>query len=128
MGASYVNIIRRMVQFYWSQNLDNLPSSLRLARPKYETTVEAVLDKDGTLVELQLKQNSGSPPIDEAVLQAFRLASPFPAPPVQLVASDGQVYLPTMTFEVNVGRARSPYVGVDPRQGVQFPGILKTPR
>jgi hypothetical protein len=56
------------------------------------------------------------------------LASPFPNPPEGLIQSDGRVYLPDMDFTVRfrIGRAR--YQGIDPRAGVQYPGILKSPR
>jgi hypothetical protein len=65
------------------------------------------------------------PEVDNCVVEAFRLAGPFPNPPEQLIGADGRAYLPDFGFTVEVGQARSPYMGVDPRSGVQFPGILK---
>jgi hypothetical protein len=59
---------------------------------------------------------------------AFRMAGPFPNPPVQLVDSDGRARLPDFGFVVQVGQARAQYHGIDPRADVQFPGILKSPR
>jgi len=123
--ADYVNRIRRLVNFYWSQNLDNLPRSVHLVKPKYLTVVDVVLDGDGALESINIIRDSGSGPIDNCVLEAFRIAGPFPNPPEQLVAKDGRVYLPNFEWTVEVGQARSPYTGVDPRQGVRFPGILK---
>lgn len=128
IGATYLNRIRRLVNFYWKQNLDNLPSSIRYARPSYTTVVVAVLDGNGALEALDVTIESGSNPLDNAVVQAFRIAGPFPNPPEQLVAKDGRVYLPDMSWTVELGQARAPYMGVDPRAGVQFPGILKAPR
>ncbi|RME26785.1 MAG: energy transducer TonB [Deltaproteobacteria bacterium] len=126
--ADYINRIRRLVNFYWTQNLDNLPRSVRLAKPHYNTTVDVVLDGNGALESIVVTHDSGSEPIDNAVVDAFRIAGPFPNPPPQLIAPDGRVYLPSFGFDVEVGHARAPYMGVDPRQGVRYPGILKATR
>lgn len=126
--ADYVLRIRRLVNFYWSQNLDNLPRSVRLAKPKYETVVDVVLDGNGALESIVVTTQSGSEPIDNCVVEAFRIAGPFPNPPEQLIAKDGRVYLPDFGFTVEVGHARAPYMGVDPRQNVRYPGIIKAPR
>ena len=126
--AGYLKRIRRLVNFYWEQNLDSLPSSARLTRSSYDTTVEVILNADGALEYIEVTQESSSPELDNAVVQAFRIAGPFPNPPEGLVEKDGRVYLPTMSFEVNLGVARPQYQGIDPRAGVQFPGILKSPR
>ena len=91
-------------------------------------TTAAAVRVDGSLESLEVVQQSGSGPLDDAVVNAFRIAGPFPNPPEQLVARDGRVYLPDMGFVVNMGQARAPYMGVDPRAGVRFPGILKSPR
>ncbi len=126
--ASYLKRIRRLVNFYWQQNLDNLPGSVRLANPSYTTGVEAILDGDGSLEIVTVVASSGSPELDDAVVRAFHIAGPFPHPPEGLIEKDGRVYLPSMGFTVQLGTARAMYQGVDPRSGVQFPGILKSPR
>ena len=126
--ASYLNGIRRQVNFYWNQNLDNLPRSVILVRPRYTTRVEAVLDAYGGLEHIEVVGDSGSGELDEAVASAFRLASPYPNPPEGLIEPDGRVYLPPMGFTVVLGQAQNRFEGVDPRAGVQFPGILKSPR
>ncbi len=126
--ASYLNRIRRLVNFYWQQNLDNLPRSVRLSKPQYTTSVKSVLDADGSLEIVSIVSESGSSEIDDCVVRAFRVAGPYPNPPEGLVEKDGRVYLPGMSFTVELGIARAQYQGVDPRAGVQFPGILKAPR
>lgn len=126
--ASYLNRIRRLVNFYWQQNLDNLPASVRLSKPQYTTTVRAVLDADGSLEIVRVTSASGSGEMDDCVVRAFRVAGPYPNPPEGLVEPDGRVYLPDMSFTVELGIARAQYQGIDPRAGVQFPGILKSPR
>ncbi len=128
LGASYLNRIRRLVNYYWKQNLDNLPSSVLFVKPRYTTIIDVILDGNGAVESLSIVLKSGSSPLDNAVVLAFEMAGPFPNPPAQLVEEDGRVALPEMHWTVDIGQARAPYRGVDPRQGVQFPGILKAPR
>jgi TonB family protein len=130
VGAEYLNRIRRAVNFYWKQNLDNLSSSarVRLTRPTYTTGVAIVLNVDGALESIRVTREAGLPPLDEAVVQAFRIAGPFPNPPEQLVRKDGRIYLSDIDFTVQIGQAQMQYQGIDPRAGVQFPGIVKSPR
>ena len=116
------------MNFYWQQNVDNLPASTRLVRPSYATTVKAILDANGTLEWIEVTQASGSGELDDAVARAFRVAGPYPHPPEGLIQPDGRVYLPEMSFTVQLGMAKARYQGIDPRAGVQFPGILKSPR
>lgn len=126
--AAYINRIKRLVNYYWKQNVDNLPSSTRLAKPRYRTEVNAVLNRDGLLEMIEVTADSGSGELDDCVVRAFRVAGPFPNPPAGLVEKDGRVYLPDMDFTVVLGQAQNQYQGIDPRAGVQFPGILKAPR
>jgi TonB family protein len=127
-GAGYINRIKNLVSYYWSQNLDNLPDSVIFAKPQYTTVVDVVLDGNGSLESITVRAASGSAPLDNAVVKAFRVAGPFPNPPEQLISDEGRVVLPEMHWTVELGQARAPYMGVDPRAGVQFPGILKAPR
>ncbi len=126
--ASYLLRIRRLVNFYWEQNLSNLPRTTRIARPRYTTGVMVVLDGDGAIQRIDVSEGSGVPELDDAVVRAYRLAGPFPNPPEQLIAKDGRVYLPLMTWTVTFGRGTNQFTGVDPNAGVQFPGLLKSPR
>lgn len=128
IGADYINRVRRAVNFYWKQNLDNLSSSVPLTRSQYRTEVDIVLNGRGQLESIKVTDGSGNDPVDLCVVDAFRIAGPFPNPPAQLVSRDGRVYLPEFDFTVQVSNARLQYQGIDPRAGVQFPGILKSPR
>jgi hypothetical protein len=121
----YYNRVRRLVNFYWNQNLNNLPHSVPLLKPRYETRVNVVLDGSGAVESIEITHESGLGPVDNCVIEAFRIAGPFPNPPEQLIAKDGRVYMGDMNWTVEVGHAQAPYMGVDPRAGVQFPGILK---
>lgn len=126
--AGYLKRIRRLVNYYWQQNLDNLPSSATLSRPRYTTGVEAVLNSEGALELIEVTKEAGVSELDDCVVRAFRAAGPFDNPPEGLIEKDGRVYLPPMDFTVELSTARAQYQGIDPRAGVQFPGILKSPR
>jgi TonB family protein len=125
--SSYLNQIRRLVNFYWEQNLDNVGPDVKLVKPHYTTVVMATLNADGTLGEMKVSEASGSVELDEAITKAFVTAAPFPKPPDGLV-QDGTAILPQMSFTVELGKPVMQYQAIDPRSGVQFPGILKTPR
>lgn len=126
--AGYMERIRRQVNYWWRQNLDNLPSSVRLSQSRYLTEVEVILNADGALEFIEVTGESGSDEVDDCVVRAFRLAGPFENPPEGLIQKDGRVYLPDFDFTLNLGTAQMQYQGIDPRAGVQFPGILKSPR
>ncbi len=128
VGAAYINRIKRQVNAHWTMELDNLSPSTRLARPRYETVVAIVLDGQGSLEHIEVTDPSGSPELDACVVKAFQLAGPFPNPPSQLIGADGKIRLDRLAFEVVLGRAKMQYGGIDPRAGVQFPGIQKSPR
>lgn len=125
--AGYLNRIRRLVNFYWSQNVKNMPNSMRatLRRPAYKTSLFVVLTDDGVLESLEIIRGSGSRHMDMAAERAFHLAGPFPHPPPDLVAPDGRVYLPDFEFNVTVGSGGGAARALDARAGVQFPGLLK---
>ena len=125
--AGYLNRIRRLVNFYWSQNVKNMPNSARatLRRPTYQTSVFVVLSDDGVLESLEIIRGSGSRHMDLAAERAFHLAGPFPHPPAELLAPDGRVYLPDFEFTVTVGSGGGAARVLDARAGVQFPGLLK---
>jgi hypothetical protein len=128
--ASYLNRIRRLVNFYWQQNLSNLSHSQasRLSKPVYTTKVSVILDSFGSVIAVDVTRKSGNRGLDSALVRAYNLAGPFPNPPAGLIASDGRIYLPDMSWTVSIGTGQLRYQGVDPRAGVRFPGLLKSPR
>jgi TonB family protein len=125
--AAYVNRIKRLVSFYADQNLKNLPRGTRVTKPSYEIVNFVVLDGQGALESIEVRRSSGIPAMDQAIVDAFRAAGPFPNPPPQLVAPDGKVYLPTFGWQIDIGQGHAAF-GPDPNAGVQYPGMLKTRR
>jgi hypothetical protein len=127
--AGYFTRIRQQINPVWDTCLDDLSASnLVLTSSIYETEVHAILDSAGALEVVEVTDPSGQTQLDACVVLAFRLGGPFPNPPEGLIESDGRVYLPDFSFTVTRGTAQIQYQGVDPRAGVMFPGILKSPR
>lgn len=123
---SYMQRIRRQVNFYWSQALDNIGSvAERLTRDEYTSVLDVTLDAKGNLKSISLVKSCGVKKFDEATLQAFRLAAPFQPPPEGLLNSSGDARLPDFAFTVNLGEPPSRYSGIDPRSHVVFPGIVR---
>lgn len=123
--ADYFNKIRRLVNFWWSQNLDNIgPRDIDqpLRRPTYRTLVLPTLDAEGHLIDVKLIKGCGVRAFDKAVLDAWRAASPFPEPPEGLVVN-GRAELIRFDFILELGRGQSQYTAIDPRADVRFPGI-----
>ena len=124
--AGYMNQIRRMVNFYWTQNIHNADGPFH--KMKYQTGVTVVITKDGLLKQCKIVLESGSIELDDAVVQAFRSTEPFPRPPESLLKGKEELRLPDFIFQVNLSPPQQQYSGVDPRSNVQFPGMLKIPR
>ena len=120
--ASYMNQIRRLVNFYWQQNLNNL--SLSIPTDSYTTSLIVIINKDGGIHEITIHQSCGIEDLDQAIYSAFYLAAPFPAPPELLVEND-KVLLPYFSFTLDLHASRPEYSGIDPRAGVRYPGLLK---
>ena len=72
--ASYMNQIRRLVNFYWQQQLDNLNEPLQ--KQDYTTVVVVQLDSKGNLTSIKVTQSSGIKGVDDCVTDAFVLVGP----------------------------------------------------
>ena len=84
--ASYMNQIRRLVNFYWQQQLDNLNEPLQ--KQDYTTVVAVQLDSKGNLTSIKVTQGSGIKGVDDCVTDAFVLVGPYPEPPELLVENN----------------------------------------
>jgi TonB family protein len=126
--AGYLARIRRMVNFYWEQNLRNLPRTARVQDTSYLTEVRVVIDANGSIVDLAVTRTATLRELDDAVTRAYHLAAPFPPPPEGLIEADGKVHLPAMKWTARFSTSQVQFRGVDPRAGELYPGIHKTPR
>ncbi len=125
--AGFLNRVKRMVSFYANQTLQNARPEVPVTKMAYDLTVDAMLDPEGNLVSVKVTEASGIPAFDEAILEAWRLAAPFPNPPPGMVEDDGYIHIDDFGFHITIGRARAELTGIDPRQGVMFPGLQTTP-
>jgi len=122
----YMQLIRRQVNFYWSQALNNVGQVQQpLNRREYTTTLYVALDEEGNLQSVSLVRSCGVRNFDDATLMAFKTAAPFPPPPEGLVDEDGRAELPSFEFTVTLTKGPARYSGVDPRAHVLFPGITR---
>ncbi len=96
---SYYNRIKEQLRQHWE------PSVRQRVKMIYKqgrsvasakdliTQVQITLNKDGALVKVEVLNQSGIQALDEAAIEAFKEASPFPNPPQGMIESDGTVRL-----------------------------------
>ncbi|MFP5519318.1 MAG: TonB family protein [Bdellovibrionia bacterium] len=95
---SYYNRIRKQLSQHWEGEVRARLSKLfkegrapAATNQDRITKVIVVLNQAGTLVKVQILSDSGVRDLDEAAIEAFRAAAPFPNPPKGLIESDGTV-------------------------------------
>lgn len=95
---SYYNRIRRQLSQHWEGRVrDKLSKLFREGRAPAATGQDRitklmiVLNEKGTLVRVQVMSDSGVRDLDDAAIEAFRAAAPFPNPPQGIVEQDGTV-------------------------------------
>lgn len=94
---TYFNRIRRQLSQHWEPKVkEKLNAMFRQGRKIASdedkiTKLLITLDKAGLLVKVQILSDSGVRDLDEAAIDAFRAAAPFPNPPKGIVDPDGTV-------------------------------------
>lgn len=95
---SYYNRIRRQLSQHWEGRVrDKLSRLFREGRAPAATNQDRItklvitLNEKGTLVRIQVLSDSGIRDLDDAAIEAFRAAAPFPNPPQGIVEQDGTV-------------------------------------
>lgn len=95
---SYYNRIRRQLSQHWEGRVrEKLSKMFKEGRAPAATQRDRItklmiiLNDKGTLVRVQVVSDSGVRDLDEAAIEAFRAAAPFPNPPKGIVESDGTV-------------------------------------
>ena len=126
--AAYINRVSQYVSFFADQTLANARPAVAVRKPKYETVLNVLIGADGVLRAADVIQSSGVPAFDEAVREAFALASPFPEPPEAGLNEAGHFTIPAFGMTIMMGSARAEMSGIDPRSNVQFPGLQTYPR
>lgn len=94
---TYFNRIRKQLSQHWEPKVrDKLTKMFRQGRTIASdqdriTKLLIVLDPAGILVKVQIVSDSGVRDLDDAAIEAFKSAAPFPNPPRGIVDPDGTV-------------------------------------
>lgn len=95
---SYYNRIRRQLSQHWEGRVrEKLSKMFKEGRSPASTGQDRVtklmivLNDKGTLVRVQVLMDSGVHDLDDAAIEAFRAAAPFPNPPKGIIEGDGTV-------------------------------------
>lgn len=93
----YYSRIRKQLSFHWEPKVrEKLSRMFKQGRTIASDTdritkLLIVLNSSGLLVKVQILSESGVHDLDEAAIEAFRSAAPFPNPPKGIVENDGTV-------------------------------------
>ena len=94
---SYYSRIKNQLNQFWEPKIKQkvmyvFRQGRRIASTKdHITRLLIVLNNEGTLVTVKVLDQSGVIELDDAAIEAFREAAPFPNPPSGLIESDGTV-------------------------------------
>jgi protein TonB len=94
----YARIRRQLNQFWGPKVKEKLVAMYRSGRQIASSSDKITkclitLDKEGKLVRVQIIGISGVHELDEAAVEAFKLAEPFPNPPKGIIEDDGTIRL-----------------------------------
>lgn len=94
---SYYNRIRRQLSQHWEPKV-RVKMSQMFKQGRFlasatdrVTKLIVVLDNKGNLVNVQMVKDSGVTDLDDAAIEAFQSAAPFPNPPQGIIEQDGTV-------------------------------------
>ncbi len=94
---SYYTRIKQRIRQFWEPGVRDKVKilyrsgrSIASAQDKI-TQLVVTLDASGQLVEISVITQSGVEDLDEAAIEAFRAAAPFPNPPKGMVEKDGRI-------------------------------------
>lgn len=96
---SYYTRIKDQLRQYWAPNVrEKVKVIYRSGRSvasagDHITQVIVILDANGVLEDIQVIGESGVKDFDDAAIEAFRSAAPFPNPPRGMVEKDGRIRL-----------------------------------
>ncbi|MEW6058100.1 MAG: energy transducer TonB, partial [Bdellovibrionota bacterium] len=94
---SFYQRVRRQLEQYWEPGLrERLRSMFAKGRQlaadrEHATRILVVMDHEGTITKIQVEGTSGLLDLDQAAVDAFNRAGPFPNPPKGMIESDGTV-------------------------------------
>jgi TonB family protein len=95
--AAYIAKMHRSIHKLWGfgalEDWDELPSSSPLNNYKLSSTLEMVLNRDGTVDKVTVVRASGYLPFDAAAIDVAFNAGPYPDPPRAIRSANGKIYV-----------------------------------
>jgi TonB family protein len=93
--AAYLAVVHRQIHIYFAdQFLRGLPmAGSPMSDPSLVTTLEIVINGDGSLETVGVARSSGFLPFDYGAFSSVQKAAPFPPPPTKILSSDGRAYM-----------------------------------
>ena len=94
---TYYNRIKARLRQYWEPKIkEKVSNILRQGRTIASTSekvtkIVIILNDKGTLEKIQVIGPSGMTDLDDAAVEAFRAAAPFPNPPKGIIEDDGKI-------------------------------------
>ena len=94
---SFYQRVRKQLEQYWEpglrQRLKNMFARGRqlAADREHATRILVMMNGEGIITKIQVESTSGLLDLDQAAIEAFNRAGPFPNPPRGLVEADGNV-------------------------------------
>lgn len=94
---SYYHRIRKKIQLFWEPAIKKKVQHIFATGRRISSTqdritkVIIVLNHQGQLVKVQILGESGIQDLDDAAIEAFRAAEPFPNPPKGMAEKDGKI-------------------------------------
>lgn len=96
---TYFSRVRQQLNQHWTPKVRSKVTQIYKSGRSIASTDDMItrclitLDNAGKLIKVQIIGNSGVVELDEAAVEAFRSAAPFPNPPKGMVDSDGTIKL-----------------------------------
>lgn len=93
---SYYARIKDRLRMFWEPKIKDkirkiFMSGRHIASESRTTSLVITLDRGGKLVRVQVLGESGLKDLDDAAIEAFQAAAPFPNPPQGIIESDGTI-------------------------------------
>lgn len=93
---SYYQRIKELLRQYWKPNVERQLARVwakgkSVSEDEMVTQLQVLLDPNGSIQKISRLASSGFPEIDDAAVEAFNRAGPFPNPPKGMLDSDGLV-------------------------------------
>lgn len=73
-------------------------------KPMYMTSLNIVLNSNGTLTSVEIDKSSGVRELDLEAIRTVKQSAPFPNPPKELFSPDQKIYIPSWNFIITYSR------------------------